>query len=292
MKDYNFDKVVNDLNELSPEQSQFYLTDKGSILQIGRDVGSERNTPFGNQFARESHKEFDYEAYNELFDNFYQKTQWALLDRVIDTIWEDHVATQVGNDDILIKFNNLKSISDEMEVELHVSKEVYDNLTPDKLLDMVREDFCYYNDNQALEFCIVNDIDVSDIVIFAKEEITLPDDVPGVVVVAIEDTTYDYNCGVSLSVLNDTGRQVELNEQLNLFKEWYNNNVYDVILFDKEGKQLDAHYDVIGQEDLKSSYVLSDNKVNIVKDLGVHENIKDCMKENKEVLRETQSQER
>lgn len=292
MKDYNFDKVEKDLNELSHGQSQFYLTDKGNILQVERGSGTEVNTPFGNQFSRESHKEFDYEAYADLFDNFYQKTQWDLLDRVTDAVWKDHTAVEFDNDDILITFKTLKSLNDGMEVDAHMSKEVYDKLTPEKLLEMVREDFCYYNDNQALEFCIANNIDVNDIVIFAKEEITLPDDVPGVVVVAIEDTTYDYNCGVSLSVLNDEGRQIELSEQLEIFKDWYNNNVYDVVLFDKDGKQLDAHYDVIGFEELKSSYVLDENEVSIVKDLGVHDNVKDCIKENKEVLKDTQSQER
>ena len=120
----------------------------------------------------------------------------------------------------------------------------------------------------------------------------LSDEFPGVVVVAIENIPYENCCDIPLSELTDEDRKNELSEQLKVFKEWYNNEVYDMVLYDNKGNQIDANYDVIGQENLKTSDVINDNKIILIEDLGIHDNINECISENKEVLRETQAQER
>ena len=276
----DFTDISDKLLDVEVGKSLFLLAKNGDVVQIQRCEAYLHNDTKRSEVGLCYTGEYPEDAKTDLFDALSETTQNALLNRLKEVAMNDYVATPDG-DEMKITFNTLEAAADTIDNECHIDIDDYEDMSFDDIFDNVKYELGLYNDYDIFYVCEKNNIDISDIILI--DELKFDD---CVAVVAIENELVKNFFGQEIKDWSNDQKTFYLKEQVDFFEQCHNNEVYDLYVFNKDGDLIERDYNRVGAENVDLETLRYPRELDIVKELGVYDDIADCLYENRRELKE------
>lgn len=276
----DFTNISDKLLDVEVGKSLFLLAKNGDVVQIQRCEAYLHNDTKCSEVGLCYTGEYPEDAKTDLFDALSETTQNALLNRLKEVAMNDYVATPDG-DEMKITFNTLEAAADTIYNECHIDINDYEDMSFDDIFDNVKYELGLYNDYDIFHVCKKNNIDISDIILI--DELKFDD---CVAVVAIENELVKNFFGQEIKDWSNDQKTLYLKEQVDFFEQCHNNEVYDLYVFNKDGDLIERDYNRVGAENVDLETLRYPRELDIVKELGVYDDIADCLYENRRELKE------
>lgn len=286
-------------------QNRYVLMDKGHILEVSREDYSD--CPFGHCcIGNYGYGNYSDEAYKDAWDKMSSKTTNAIEERVADFLFnnmkvEGGIVTEgfgvmnVPVDEREAQVATFPGIKGMEKMTLELDGSDYNDIVLDKdmdyLLELVQRDyydpFCgsdgRFSPEKMLDFCTENKIDISDIVLL--ETVNL--DRSSTAVIFIEAKEFEDHSGVELKNATKELKESMLKESVQMLEDWNDGNVYQWVLYDKHGDEIDScggYYGDAWIKDAVENFDGGNENLNPKKDLGLHRDIANCLHSNRKEL--------